>query len=337
MKLTRRLPALFLLLILFIQTTIQAQDPEPIGCLQAHYSLDFGSGNDVTGNGYHASLLNNVTITENQFGTPSKGLLFNGADSYIELNDLEPIIIAPYFSITAWVRMDGPGGGVIGSNQIFVQRANSTMTTSSIGLKSENPSGQVELAVRTDGSTVELITSPSPSYGSWHFYAGVCDGDSLYLYVDGVKVSSVLFTQTGGDVVSTDYTGLGVQFFSGDYQSLFNGAMGDVKIYECPISADQVFDQFSNVTGLADLDLDVKGIQLYPNPVASQLKLESAQDLGDLSVEIYDLKGQLYFQGSYSALQLQDLNLLLSSDQMHLLLLRNSNGDLLGSKKFMKE
>src|SRR5690606_24682369 len=72
----------------------------------------------------------------------------------------------------------------------------------------------------------------------WHHIAGVCDGVSLRLYVDGVLKAVTPLSEKGiGDVHSHWSMGRNEEFPSA---RIFNGYMKDIKLFAAPLSAEEV-------------------------------------------------------------------------------------------------
>ena len=208
-------------------------------CLIAHYTLD-AHALDVTGNGYNGVPIDVIPTTDRN-GTPDGAYRFDGSTSHIVLNDNQPIILQTEFTIMAWARMQGPAGGIQSNSQIFVQRNDDVNTTSAIGLQAENGlTGDAIFAVRTTGNPTEFVSFLSAGYGTWNHYAGVCTGDSLLFYLNGTLMASAPFTQANGELTDVNYVEIGRQRFKNDIQGVFHGAIGDVRIYDCALTAEQV-------------------------------------------------------------------------------------------------
>ncbi|MCK5416696.1 hypothetical protein KAI92_04680, partial [Candidatus Parcubacteria bacterium] len=186
---------------------------------------------------YASSSLNGTwNGTGNHFknGKVGMGGNFNGTDDYVDLGS-DPIIKTTQFTIGAWAKMSGQGGGSDGDNIIFEQRDASTGDNhSSIILFSEDySSNEVCFKVRSSVGLTDSASYATPAnYNEWHYYIGVVDSSFIYLYIDGVEVSKVANTQTGNYITGLDFIDIGRHRYSSSNAGMFNGCIDDVKIYD---------------------------------------------------------------------------------------------------------
>nr|NQU93266.1 T9SS type A sorting domain-containing protein [Bacteroidota bacterium] len=259
---------------------------QPDSCLIAYYPFS-SNAMDESGNNHHG-FVNGAYLTNDRHNNPNSAYLFDGLFSYIELNNNEPIILSTTFTITAWARIDGPGGGLSNGNQLFVQRNNMPVNTSAIGLKAENENGNMELAVRTSGNLVEYIEYPAPPYGNWNHFAGVCNDTSLLLYLNGILVASMDFSQAGGDVTDVDIVDIGRQYYSSLTYGLFNGAIDEVRIYDCALNSSEIFNL---ITAIKPANEQVHNFSVFPNPTTDNISINGLE-AQTLQLELFNYLGQ---------------------------------------------
>lgn len=223
--------------------TVFALDSISCNCLVGDYQF-LGNADDLSGNN-NDGIPFGVTQVAGQSGQPNTAYRFTGSNnSYIELNNNQPVIQNDEFTIISVARKLGPGGGVDGRQALFSQRHDAVggSTLSKINFFIEVPGDLIRCNLRksTTGSD-DLVTFPAPMDTNWHCYAVTLDSlDSLKLYLDGSQVSSVQINQTGDFTTSIDYTQIGRHSYGGDpHRSYFNGDIDFVEIYNCYVDPTQ--------------------------------------------------------------------------------------------------
>ncbi len=129
---------------------------------------------------------NSVTISTDQSKFGGASALFNGTNSYISLNDHEDWNFSGgVWSVDTWIRVNS----LTGERTIFSQATDA--------------SNNLRGFVKTDGSlslTIEnagVATSLSSDAGkitanNWHHVAFIENGNDYFLFVDGIKVASLV-------------------------------------------------------------------------------------------------------------------------------------------------
>ncbi len=239
---------LLALLALSIKTIAQI----PTDGLIGYWSFT-GNMLDMSGNAYNGTN-HGATLSVDRFSNSNSAYYFNGVTNYIVLNNNLPIINSPQFTISAWAKMNGLGGGTKSMNNIFEQRCDvaSTNAKSTIHLTAEENTGKVSFLVRSSvnssGTYIET-TYPSKGYGTWHHYVGVLDAsNTLRLYIDGVQVSQTPYTQTGNFITDINYVDIGSYHYSGDFEGYFNGIIDEVRIYNRGLTPCEIYRLYSEST-----------------------------------------------------------------------------------------
>ncbi|PLX14636.1 MAG: hypothetical protein C0599_18505 [Salinivirgaceae bacterium] len=209
------------------------------------------SNNIVDESGNETNLVEtNIEMTADRHGVAEMATLFNGENSRINVNNDISLITSNEFTIAAWVRMDGIGGGVdYKRNIIFQQRdddATGSNAKSTILLASEDMDNQIDFSIRSGDPTKEVIILeyPSPDYGEWHHYVAMLDGDSqMKIYLDGLLVAEREYTQTHNFVTSVDHVDIGIHtYFGSQIKGALNGAMDDFRIYNRALTEREVYE-----------------------------------------------------------------------------------------------
>ncbi len=151
-----------------------------------------------------------------------------GKDCYVEISDAAVLdSLGTTITMMAWVHPTEKGDGLI---DIFAKGDNHVLQMS----------GNSKLSFFAGGwgrgdCTVDL---PAGWWGRWHHIAGVCEGNVLRVYIDGVERG---MSKVDGDVnlsTSNRWTLGRNEEFPG--QRVFNGYMDGVKIFSQPLTADEI-------------------------------------------------------------------------------------------------
>jgi len=205
--------------------------------LIAYYSFE-GNALDVSGNGYHASIVAGVTLTTGHTGLAYD---FDGSNDYITI----PLNINPsaLSSITmgAWVQSNTTGSikKVISHDNGGYDRTLGIDTRAGGGWSAFTGSG--------------VLGNQPVSTGSWQFVAVTYDqvAQNIMLYVDGVTQSTAGIQGTGH--ATTRIGG------NPSFNEYFNGRIDDVFFYDEALS-------------IAELDdIRLNGVSAVPIPTAAWL------------------------------------------------------------------
>jgi hypothetical protein len=211
----------------------------------AWYAFDDGSGPvaaDSSGNGYTATLQNSPAWISGVIGTGA--LLFNGISQYVSLpkNQVTTLAGLNAATVSAWVKTTS-GGTVISSGGACINYGNYAL-----GVSGGAAMVQFVNADLASGQLTVLSTN-SVSDGRWHLITGVLNGASITLYVDGVisgtrnDFSGTIFNDGGNspvDIGATAATGT----CGGPAISYFKGSIDDVRIYNRPLSSDEILSLY---------------------------------------------------------------------------------------------
>ncbi|MFE6738653.1 LamG domain-containing protein [Streptomyces tubercidicus] len=116
--------------------------------------------------------------------------------------------------------------------------AKDTWTTGSGGYVLRGGSGgKISFAVVADGNWVEAKTTTTVPTGGWHHVAGVYDGATMKIYIDGVQQASQ--AQSGKLTASTG-TALTIGNSPADSTREFRGRIDEVRVYSRALSATDI-------------------------------------------------------------------------------------------------
>jgi hypothetical protein len=194
---------------------------------------------DSSGHGLTGTTGSNGGGLEGTDGRFADGLAFDGL-SHVRVGPsslLEPAQV----SVVAWVRNDGSPGNF---RTILAKGGDLNCTVSSYGLFTGGGGLQFYVSGPA-GVTSDRYSSPAAPEsaiwdGAWHGVAGVYDGATVRLYVDGHEVGP----GTAGPA-SLDYTPANRDLVMGDYPETacdlgYNGRLDEVQVYDRALSATEV-------------------------------------------------------------------------------------------------
>ena len=199
--------------------------------LVAYYPFN-GNANDESGNGNHGSVIGNVVLTTDRFGSPNSAYHFPGQPfNYISVPDNETLHIST-FTLSAWVYTDENS---YGRGYLIDKGRDINNGTYGLGV------GNVR-ATNEYGATNDAGSWVDPQYGVWHMITGTVEGDQIKFYVDGVLIDERTLTHPFVYSNSDPLT-LGMHYYGGvpsywAYPLL--GVLDDVRIYNRALSASEI-------------------------------------------------------------------------------------------------
>jgi hypothetical protein len=199
-----------------------------------------GNANDESGNGNHGTVFG-ATLTADRFGNPAAAYDFNGTSGYIDVPDATELNPAQAISVVAWFKLRS-------FSTMFppIAKKAGQGSTQSYGYALEchpDPGGSLGPYV---GPAVWLGADLSTGLGgsewcsislnTWHFVAGVYDGSSFKLYIDGQLRSSLPTTGT----ILPSPNNLNIGRDPSNTSRLFDGIIDEVYIYDSAISETEI-------------------------------------------------------------------------------------------------
>jgi len=203
-----------------------SSQPAPV----AYWAFNEGSGTvltDSSGNG-NTAYINTATRVA---GVSGNALSFNGTSDYAYANNSASLTISSQVSIECWVNAQQLNP-VTGSGQTFIRKEKAYVlgigTGGKIGLQI------CDIAGGWHGSWTLSSQSIQPSV--WYHIAGVWDGQTMKVYINGVLDPSVIAYNGPGP--STSYTNavyIG-EYYEGSNKERLNGVLDELKVYNYALS-----------------------------------------------------------------------------------------------------
>jgi len=196
--------------------------------LVAHWAFDEGSGDTA----YDSAGSNDGFIYGAQWA--GGALTFDGANDYVDMGDSVKSDLGTSYTISAWIKADD----VVANNVIAAYRQ-SSLSNPSVLFQLDHYDADARFIVRDDsGNIAQVICSNAITAGIWYHVAGMRDGDTLNLYVNGVSVGSE--TQTFGTINSNNLKVGAHQFGGNPPGAFFGGTIDDVRIYDRSLSGGEI-------------------------------------------------------------------------------------------------
>jgi len=211
---------------------------EPSG-LVAHWKLDETSGSiayDASGLGNHGTLNGFDTTSCWVSGTINGALSFDGNNDYVQIPHADTLNGTKELTYAAWV-FSNSWSGVKQVMAKSVHGGGSGRAQMGLFSESNTLTGRVET---TSGRINNRVTLPST--GTWAHVASVFDSTQLIVYVDGVPLDTVLFSNRTLRP-TTDVLNLGKRV--GTSQYFFDGEMDDVRVYRRALTAEEIQTLYS--------------------------------------------------------------------------------------------
>jgi hypothetical protein len=306
--------------------------------LIAYYPFD-GNTNDASGNGHNGTMVGGG-YASGVFGNPNTALSIPDGvtfDAEIMYKTEDEFSFSFWFignftttsgSVISWIGKNQP------TNNYDLFRFRYQYPPSSIPVfrselfKSSNTSQQNCDTDFYDFSP-SLITDPL----AYQHIALVRSSDSLYVYLNNVKLSVVEATFTGcNDIDSLKSLRLGGPIFFGEIDDLliYNRALNESEvdsIYNLSSSLPAVIPSSSN-------QLLEKNVNIYPNPFDNLANISFPEN-GIYNIQVVDMTGRLIYTAQVSDQNLQ-LNTSSWAAGMYRLNILNENGQF-ESKTIVKE
>jgi len=254
--------------------------PPSNSSLVASYSFSEGSGGvlvDSSGNGNDGVLTNSPVWVAGKYGL---GLRFDGVDDWVEISNSASLdVTGDEITLMAWVFMD-----TFQSNDkgVVVKSDGSNYNYQLVADSGEN---YFDFRTRTPGGVVRVPSSPPAASGQWHHVAGIYDGSSNKIYVDGVLKRTL---SQSGNIVSASAPLLIGRRALGDNR-FFDGVIDEVRVYDGALNlAELVGDMITPVSNLnslvvavnpGDLNNTIKKPIITQSPSTNQQRRRSRNNI----------------------------------------------------------
>jgi len=216
---------------------VQAQSDDG---LVAEWHFDEGAGNvveDSSGNG-NDGVIYGATWVEGKYG---KALSFDGVDDYVEIPDKPSLDIMDEITIEAWIHCYDSY-----DNQELISKVTFGTNQRSYEL-ALGPDNKVRVAFTTDGTADTWKKSTdnkiSVSKNQWTHAVGIYDGQTFYVYINGISDGS---TDIGEYTIFSSSSPLSIGRHGMDGRRFFNGIIDEIRIYNRALSPEEIKQHYES-------------------------------------------------------------------------------------------
>lgn len=219
--------------------------PGPSTGLMGYWKFDEGSGTtagDSSGNLNSATLVNGTTWTS---GKVNSALSFDGVTNYAQVTDSPSIDLGSQGTIVAWIKR-----GSTGAWGSIVSKGTANSNSSQNYAMEFNTANQLEMKIGNGSSANVLATPALTDTANFHQVAFVWNGAQLVSYLDGVQngTGTQTLTPTSNGAVLL----IGQYSPSGSNQDPYRGVVDEVRIYNRPLSSQEILDLYNGAGGGTD-------------------------------------------------------------------------------------
>ncbi|MGO9111560.1 MAG: LamG domain-containing protein [Thermoguttaceae bacterium] len=197
----------------------------PVAC----WKFDEGTGETAKDSaGKNDGKLVNAKWVDGKVG---KAIELSGSNSYAEVPDAPALNLTGAITIEAWVKHKG---ATFKDWEAILAKGDNTYR-----MHLSRDKHTFDLGINYGG--YDLACEVVPEADKWHFVVATYDGTQASLYVDGKKVAS---NQDCPNQIDTNDRPLYIGNNSDYPERGFTGVIGEVKIYDRALSADEIAKQY---------------------------------------------------------------------------------------------
>jgi len=172
-------------------------------------------------------------LSSHILNTPNYALLFDGQDDFVQIPDNSAYSFNSTFSVEAWVNfktISNLNGSIVSKDDSISSREFGLEVTCGL-----------QFVVFSDNNTWDYARFSNPSLNTWHHVAGVYDGSSIYLYLDGNLVASQ------NHIGSIPHTSVPLTFGNWFAQSRpLSGTLDEVRMWNIARTKEDIVNNMNN-------------------------------------------------------------------------------------------
>jgi hypothetical protein len=198
------------------------------------------TANDISGNGYSGTLINNPSWTQGKIGNAIK---FDGTNDYIGTSSDIDYGAGNSITVSAWVKYSSCSGN---AGYCYIVAKNQTIGSApyNLGIYPTN-----KLAFSVNGASVASTNTYADN--QWHYVVGTLSGTSATLFVDGQFQAKSTVTP----INNNEYVTIGGDDSSDTYRP-FSGSIDQVSIYDYARTSSQIAWDYNQGKPIASYDFD---------------------------------------------------------------------------------
>ncbi|MGH3371851.1 MAG: LamG-like jellyroll fold domain-containing protein, partial [Nocardioidaceae bacterium] len=208
----------------------------PPSDLVAAYSFNEGSGSmvaDASGSGNAGTISGATWTSGGRFGN---ALFFNGADTWITIDDSASLDLTTAMTLEAWVY---PTASAADWRSVIVKEGSNNVLAYFLHASS-SPNGEPAVGLTTATSEQALGAGLTLPVNTWSHLAATYDGATLRLYVNGVEAANRAIS--GLLVTTASPLRIGGNGVWGEF---FQGTIDEVRIYSRALTVAEIRDDMN--------------------------------------------------------------------------------------------
>ena len=223
---------LFVVLVLSLLTAVTNAD------LAAYYAFD-GDANDSSGNGLHGSLCGGAGFDQGEFGS---AVDLDGNGDYVDCGNDSSLNPTGAITVAAWIYPTSYGT----DSAEVAAKLDTQNNQRAYALRLDTASHKLQMFISIDGSlnSKTTISGSTIPLNEWTHVAGVYNGSSIKVYVDGVEDGSEPYSSGINSCTAPLY--VGALLINGSPTRFFDGLIDEVGIYDGALLESEIEDIMDN-------------------------------------------------------------------------------------------
>jgi hypothetical protein len=165
---------------------------------------------------------------------------FDGINDYLDMGSPSSLSFTNKITVMAWVRWNiSPGAGNNWAN-IISNNSNVSPDLGQFWIQHSTGNQFYEFAIETSVDRPYVQSSVGPAQGVWQHVAGVYDGSTLKIYVNGVLSGTSSFSGNLRSRTSAMRLQIGRWAYNSENFRAFNGSIDEARIYNVALTETEV-------------------------------------------------------------------------------------------------
>ncbi|CAG5083572.1 LamG-like jellyroll fold domain-containing protein [Parvicella tangerina] len=248
-------------------------------CIVADYPFT-GNANDISGNGYDATVYG-ATLTTDRFGNPNSAYEFDGTNDYI---DTETSFDYEERTISMWAMVYDTSVNRV----VFSQDAN----TLNYGRASVAFNPGFGIRASAGGEAAQQVYS-QPNLNEWYHIVLVRNTTTTKVYVNGNLVQTSTSGTLGSSFDPNPETVIGVH--RSVSQDFFFGKIDDIKIFDCELSDTEIDSLYGDYDIYLGSEIqNSSNFRVYPNPMSRFTTISFSESIKTpYAITLFDQQGRI--------------------------------------------
>ena len=206
-----------------------------------------GNANDVSGNGNNGTIYG-AALTSDRYGSNTNAILLdNSISSYIDI-PYKSSLTSLTGTLCAWINTSNDFGGE--QRFIFGQPYGQPQFTINGNFCNQKNKAALYFSNLSPSGDKGICSNSIVNKGSWIFIVATYSPDSMCIYVDGVKESTIVFSNKiianscNANLSIGGYNTNAVCGFGASSGQFYNGKLDDIGIWNRALSASEIKDLY---------------------------------------------------------------------------------------------